>query len=87
MSNVQRNIELKRAKRKYRQHHRDLTGLPSSAVIRLPDVLRLYPVSKSHWWQGIKDGVYPEPVKLGKRARGWRLGSVLALTKAGSEDS
>jgi len=58
----------------------DLSNLPLNAVIRLPDVLRLYPVSKSHWWQGIKDGVYPKPVKLGKRARGWRISDVLALT-------
>ena len=81
MSNIQRNIEHKRARRKYRQNHRDLTGLPCSAVIRLPDVLRIYPVSKSHWWDGIKKGIYPAPVKLGVRARGWRLGEVLALTK------
>lgn len=59
----------------------DLSNLPNNAVIRLPDVLRLYPVSKSHWWQGIRDGRYPTPIKLGLRARGWRLGDVLALTQ------
>lgn len=57
----------------------DLTTLPDSAILRLPDVLRIYPVSKSHWWQGIKDGRYPKPVKLGVRARGWRISDVLAL--------
>lgn len=59
----------------------DLSNLPDDAIIRLPDVLRLYPVSKSKWWEGVKNKDYPAPVHLGKRARGWRLGDVLALTK------
>jgi len=59
----------------------DLSNLPDKAIIRLPDVLRLYPVSKSHWWQGIADGRYPKPIKLGLRARGWRISDVLALTQ------
>lgn len=60
--------------------HNNLSNLPDDAVIRLPDVLRLFPVSPSRWWDGVKKGEYPQPVKLGKRARGWRLGDVLALT-------
>ena len=60
----------------------DLSNLPNNAVIRLPDVLRLYPVSKSHWWKGVADGIYPKPIKLGLRARGWRISDVLALTQA-----
>ena len=60
---------------------RDLSNLPDDAIIRLPDVLRLYPVSKSHWWQGVKELKYPAPIHLGERARGWRLGDILALTK------
>ena len=62
------------------KNNNDLSNLPDSAIIRLPDVLRLYPVSKSHWWQGIKDHRYPKPIKLGARARGWRLGDILALS-------
>ena len=64
-----------------KNHSNDLSTLPDYALIRLPDVLRLYPVSKSHWWQGIKDKRYPKPIKLGVRAVGWRIGDVLALTK------
>ena len=60
---------------------RDLSNLPEEAIIRLPDVLRLYPVSRSHWWQGVKDGRFPAPVELGIRARGWRIGEILALTQ------
>ena len=84
-NNFQKNIEHKKAKRRQRNKNRDLSGLPDDAVIRLPDVLRIYPVSSSHWWDGIKKGIYPKPIKLGIRARGWRLGSILALSK--SDDS
>ncbi|HIF59993.1 MAG TPA: AlpA family phage regulatory protein [Rhodospirillales bacterium] len=59
----------------------DLSNLPEDAVIRLPDVLRLYPVSKSTWWEGVRVGKYPKPISLGLRARGWRLGAVLDLTR------
>ena len=59
----------------------DLSGLPEDALIRLPDVLRLYPVSKSKWWSGIAQGIYPKPIELGPRARAWRVGDVLALSR------
>ena len=65
--------------------YNDLSGLPDQAIIRLPDVLRLFPVCKSTWWQGVKTGIYPSPIKLGARARGWRIGDVLALTHNDSE--
>lgn len=64
-----------------KQNNTNLSNLPDNAIIRLPDVLRLYPISKSHWWQGVKDGKFPAPVKLGVRARGWRIGEILALTQ------
>lgn len=41
--------------------------------LRLPQVLRLIPVSKSTWFRGIKSGRYPHAVKLGVRASGWRV--------------
>ncbi|MEJ1298317.1 MAG: AlpA family phage regulatory protein [Candidatus Sedimenticola sp. (ex Thyasira tokunagai)] len=59
----------------------DLSTLPRDAIIRLPDVLRLFPVSKSTWWAGIKAGRYPSPIRLGNRAVGWRLGSILDLSR------
>lgn len=63
------------------RYNKDLSNLPDSAIIRLPDVLRLYPVSKSKWWEGVKNNDYPQPIHLGKRARGWRIRDVLALSK------
>lgn len=59
----------------------NLSNLPDDALIRLPDVLRLFPVGKSTWWEGVKNGIYPKPVELGPRARAWRLSDVLTLIR------
>jgi len=46
----------------------------------IPDIL---PVSKSHFWQGVKDGRYPQPVKLSTRVTTWRESDILALVRKG----
>lgn len=50
-----------------------------TGFLRLPDVLRLVPVSRSTWWNGIQEGRYPRGVKLGPRATGWRVEDIRAL--------
>ena len=51
----------------------------SKALIRLPEVLKLFPVGKSTWWQGVKDGKYPAPVKLSTRCTAWRVDDIHTL--------
>ncbi|WP_288901581.1 AlpA family phage regulatory protein [uncultured Sneathiella sp.] len=53
--------------------------LPEVGFVRLPDVLKVYPVSKSHWWAGVKDGRYPKPVKLGPKITAWRVEDIREL--------
>ena len=48
------------------------TRLEELGFLRLREVLRLYPVSKSVWWAGVKSGKYPKPVKLSTRVTAWR---------------
>jgi predicted DNA-binding transcriptional regulator AlpA len=43
----------------------------SEALLRLNEVLRRFPVSKSSWWLGVKERRYPAPVKIGRRAVAW----------------
>jgi len=40
--------------------------------MRLPEVLALFPVSKSTWWEGVRIQRYPRPVKIGPRITAWR---------------
>ena len=50
-----------------------------NALLRLPDVLAVFPVSRSTWYQGVKDGRYPLPVKIGARASAWRVSDIEQL--------
>ena len=53
--------------------------LPETGFLRLPQVLKVYPVSKSTWWAGVKSGRYPQPVKLGPKMTAWRVEDIRAL--------
>lgn len=53
--------------------------LPETGFLRLADVLKLVPVCKTAWYNGIRSGDFPQPVALGKRARGYRVEDVHAL--------
>ena len=48
----------------------------TQGFLRLKEVLKLVPISKSTWWQGVKDGVYPQPVKLSSRCTAWRASDI-----------
>ncbi|NCO03584.1 MAG: AlpA family phage regulatory protein [Alphaproteobacteria bacterium] len=53
--------------------------LPETGFVRLPQVLKVFPVSKSTWWAGVKDGRYPKPVKLGPKMTAWRVEDIKEL--------
>ena len=64
-------------------------NLPVTGFLRLPQIIgdrkatppipALIPVSKSTWWQGVKEGRYPKPVKLGERCTAWRIEDIRQL--------
>ncbi len=61
-------------------------SLPETGFLRLPDILAPQgpiPVSKSTWWQGVRTGRYPTPVKLGPRITAWRVEDIRALIRDG----
>lgn len=58
----------------------------SQSFLRLPDVLRIIPVSKSGWWQGCKSGRFPRPIKLGPRTSAWKASDIAALVKRLNEE-
>ena len=55
-----------------------MQNIPNNALLRLPQVLALIPVSRSAWWAGCKSGRYPKPVKLGPRTTAWRAADIAA---------
>ncbi|MGH8629658.1 MAG: helix-turn-helix transcriptional regulator, partial [Burkholderiales bacterium] len=50
-----------------------------------PPIPAVIPVCKSTWWQGVKDGRYPQPVRtLGPRITAWRVSDIRALIEGTS---
>lgn len=62
---------------------------PETGFLRLPQIignpksrpplLPLIPVSKSTWWEGVKTGRFPKPVKLGPNTTAWRVEDIKYL--------
>lgn len=65
------------------------SSLPETGFVRLPNIIGdskadppikpVYPVSRSTWWEGVRSGRYPQPVKLGPRITAWRVEDIRAL--------
>lgn len=66
-----------------------MNQLPETGYVRLSQILgnkkanppipALIPVSKSTWWDGVKSGRFPKPLKLGARITVWRVEDILVL--------
>jgi len=54
------------------------TELANKGLLRLPEVLKIIPVSRSTWYLGVKNRDYPAPVRIGRRAVAWRRHEVEA---------
>ena len=54
-------------------------SLPAEGLVRLRTVLQFIPVGKTTWWEGIRAGRYPAPVKIGTRAVAWDVAEIRAL--------
>ena len=55
--------------------------------LRLPQVLKIIPVSKSSWWSGISKGIYPKGVKLSQRTTAWRVEDIQKLIAQVNENA
>lgn len=64
----------------------DPTNLDGEGCVRLKQILAPLgpiPVSKSSWWAGVRSGLYPPSVKLGKRITAWKKSDIRALVERG----
>jgi prophage regulatory protein len=62
--------------------------LPETGFLRLPQIIGdasaeppippIIPVKKSCWWDGVRTGRFPKPVKIG-RCTMWRVEDVIRL--------
>ena len=61
--------------------------LPEIGFVRLREILMMIPVGKSCWWDGVKSGRYPKPVKVSARCVAWRAEDIRLLVKQISEQT
>lgn len=71
-----------------------MNQLPQTGYLRLWQILGnpkatpptppLIPVGKTSWWEGIKSGRYPKPIKLSPRVTVWRVEDILSLIQKGA---
>lgn len=57
------------------------TELPSEGYVRLPSVLLVLGISKSSFFNGIREGRFPEGKLLSPRCRAWPVDQIRALLK------
>jgi predicted DNA-binding transcriptional regulator AlpA len=64
-----------------------MQDIPETGFVRLPQVLAVIPLGKTSWWQGVKSGRFPKPVKLSPNCTAWRAEDIHALIKVISEQT
>lgn len=71
--------------------------LPETGFLRLyqiigdpkavPPIPPIVPIKKTCWWDGVKSGRFPQPVRtLGKRVTAWRVEDIRELVKRHAPD-
>lgn len=58
----------------------------TNTVLRLPAVIEATALSKSTLYAMIQDGDFPRPMRLGKRAVGWREADIEAWLNSRSKE-
>ena len=54
-------------------------SIPETGFLRVTQVLRLFPISKSGWYAGVKSGKYPKPVRLSDNIVAWKVEDIKRL--------
>ena len=54
-------------------------------LLRLSAVLNRVAVGRSTWYKGVTEGLYPKPLKIGKRAAAWRESEIEGLIESLSQ--
>lgn len=56
--------------------------LPASAWLKVDEVLQYVPVSRSQWYRGVRDGIFPPPHKV-RRLAFWKARDIRVLLDVG----
>lgn len=64
---------------------RNVAPLPQEGFVRLPQVLHVLGIGKTTFWEGIKTGRFPAPIKLGPRTAVWKVEEIRGLIRSIAE--
>ncbi len=64
-----------------------MNEIPETGFLRLPQVLSVIPLGKTCWWEGVKSGRFPKPVKLSARCTAWRAEDIRDLIQTLSNEA
>ena len=53
--------------------------LPAEGFVGMPVILKVLSIGKTSWWNGVREGKYPKPTKLGSRTTRWHVDDIRAL--------
>jgi predicted DNA-binding transcriptional regulator AlpA len=56
--------------------------IPVTGYVRIRQILEIFPVSSSTWWDGCKAGRFPKAIKLGPRTTVWRAEDIRAFMES-----
>jgi hypothetical protein len=67
-----------------------MNQLPETGFLRLSQIIGdpkrgippIFPIGKTAWWEGVRSGRFPKPVKLGPRITAWRVEDIRNLIKS-----
>lgn len=59
--------------------------IPTEGFVRLPQVLMMFPVSRTNLWRMVKSGAFPQPKKIGPRTTVWDVQELREFKKRISE--
>lgn len=55
-------------------------------LLRLREIVKpngCLPIGKTAWWEGVKSGKFPRPIKLGPKISAWKAGDIEHLINNG----
>jgi predicted DNA-binding transcriptional regulator AlpA len=68
-------------------NQQNYSGFPLTGFLRLSSILAPrgpIPVGRSTWWEGVRTGRFPKPVKLGPRTTAWKVEDIRDLIEKAS---
>ena len=60
-------------------------SIPETGFVRLRQILTVIPLGKTCWWEGVKSGRFPKPIKLSARCTAWKAEDIRNLIRQLSE--